>query len=255
MKSQKIKVLMYHGVVDPTCPIPNDRETGAEFYDLPAGEFAKQMSHLKNNGYRAVKVQDAKDEKDLVITFDDGELNNFKTALPLLKEHGFTAYFFIIVGRVGKHGYMDWKQIRQMHDAGMIIGSHGLSHQILTDLMDTQIEEELDASKRTIELNIDIPVDSISVPRGFCNDALICRAYAAGYTTVFISDRPADLHSDCLSRIAVKDNWTVERFDRALKGITTPTEAVYLRIKKGLKVVFRESGYNWVRSMLIKFLK
>jgi peptidoglycan/xylan/chitin deacetylase (PgdA/CDA1 family) len=255
MKPQKIKVLMYHGIVDSLCPLPNDRETGAELYDLPAEEFAKQLAHLKNEGFRVVKAEDAKDEKDVIITFDDGELNNFKIALPILQRYNFPAYFFIIAGRVGKNGYMDWKQIRGLHDAGMVIGSHGLSHQILTDLMETQIEEELRASKRTIELNIDVPVETISIPRGFCNDALVQRAYESGYKTIFISDRPTELKSDCFSRIAVKAHWTILRFDRALKGVTTPMESFYMNIKKGVKMIFREAGYNRLRSLLIKFIK
>jgi peptidoglycan/xylan/chitin deacetylase (PgdA/CDA1 family) len=255
MTTQKAKVLMYHGIVDSLCPLPADRETGAELYDLPAGEFAKQMAHLKEHGYRVVRAEDAKDEKDVVITFDDGELNNFKIAMPILKRYNFPAYFFVIAGRVGKQGYMDWKQIRELHDAGMIVGSHGLSHQILTDLRETQIEEELRASKRTIELNINITVETISIPRGFCNDSLVEQAHESGYKTVFISDRPADLKADCLSRIAIKDHWTIERFDRALKGLVTPTESFYLKIKKAVKVIFRESGYNRLRSFLIKFTK
>jgi peptidoglycan/xylan/chitin deacetylase (PgdA/CDA1 family) len=255
MTTQTTKVLMYHGIVDPSCPLPDDRETGAEIYDLPVEEFAKQMEHLKTQGYRVVKAEDAKGDRDVVITFDDGELNNFKIALPILQKYGFPAYFFIIATRVGKNGYMDWKQIRELHDAGMVVGSHGLSHQILTDLIDSQIEEELHASKRTIELNTEIHVNTISIPRGFCNDALIQKAYETGYKTVFISDRPTDLKSECFSRIAVKDHWTVQRFDRALKGIMTPAESFYHNMKRAVKVIFRESGYNRLRSLLIKFTK
>jgi peptidoglycan/xylan/chitin deacetylase (PgdA/CDA1 family) len=255
MKPQKVKVLMYHGIVDSKCPLPDDRETGAELYDLPAAEFVKQMEHLKRSGYRVVKAEDAEDENDVIITFDDGELNNFQTALPILLKFDFPAYFFIIATRVGKKGYMSWEQIQSLHEAGMVVGSHGLSHQILTDLMDSQIDEELTASKRTIELNTNISVVTMSIPRGFCNDALIQKTHTAGYKTVFISDRPAHMKSECFSRIAVKDNWTVERFDRALRGITTPIESFYLKVKKGVKFIFRESGYNRLRSLLIKFNK
>jgi peptidoglycan/xylan/chitin deacetylase (PgdA/CDA1 family) len=254
-KNQSLRVLMYHGIVDAKCPLPADREDGAEFYDLPVAEFEKQMAHLKEHGYRAVKVPEVAGPNDVIITFDDGELNNYKVAMPILKKYGFPAYFFIIATRVGKNGYMDWGQIRELHDAGMVVGSHGLSHQILTDLMDSQIEEELRASKRTIELNTGVPVETISIPRGFCNDALIREAYKQGYKTVFISDRPADLQSECLSRFAIKDNWTIERFDRALKGQLTRSESFFLKIKKAVKVVFRESGYNRLRSFLIKFIK
>ena len=76
-------------------------------------------------------------------------MNNCTVALPLLKEFGFTGHFFLIAKRIGKDGYMGWEQIRRLNAEGMIIGSHGFSHEILTNLLDTQIQEELSASKNT----------------------------------------------------------------------------------------------------------
>lgn len=257
MNAQKqIKILMYHGIVNGKCPLPDDRETGADLYDLPAEQFELHMAYLKNSGYSIINVaQTPHGENSIVITFDDGELNNFEVALPILKKYGYVAYFFIIVGRVGRKGYMTWDQIKSLHNQGMVIGSHGLSHQILTSLMASQIDEELRASKRTIEVNLNIAIDTLSIPRGFCNDALIQKAYELGYKTIFISDRPDDLKSPCLSRIAVKDNWTVKHLGHALSGKRTMGETFFLSIKKGIKNLLKEDIYNKVRSILIKVFK
>jgi peptidoglycan/xylan/chitin deacetylase (PgdA/CDA1 family) len=253
---QSIKVLMYHGIVNGTCALPDDRETGAELYDLPSKQFEHHMSLLKDKGYKIINVStDPHTANTIAITFDDGELNNFEVALPILKKFGYIAYFFIIVGRVGRKGYMSWEQIKKLHDEGMIIGSHGLSHQILTSLMESQIDEELRASKRTIEVNLNIPIDTLSIPRGFCNDALIQKAYELGYKTIFISDRPDDLKSHCLSRIAVKDNWTVKHLGHALSGKKTLRGTFFLKLKKGIKNLLKEDAYNKVRSILIKIFK
>ena len=139
-----------------------------------------------------------------------------------------------------------------MQREGMIIGSHGLSHQILTNLMDSQIDEELRASKRTIEVNLNMTVDTISIPRGFCDDALIQKAYELGYKTIFISDRPDDLKSHCLSRIAVKSRWTVKHLANALEGKETWAGNTFLSVKKSVKGLLREDIYNKFRSILIK---
>ena len=251
---QLIKVLMYHGIVDKKCPLPEDRETGADLYDLPAAQFEKHMAFLTEHGYVVSNVLDSDlvNGKLVAITFDDGELNNFEVALPILKKYGYTAYFFIIVGRVGRQGYLTWDQIKTMQREGMIIGSHGLSHQILTNLMDSQIDEELRASKRTIEVNLNMTVDTISIPRGFCDDALIQKAYELGYKTIFISDRPDDLKSHCLSRIAVKSRWTVKHLANALEGKETWAGNTFLSVKKSVKGLLREDIYNKFRSILIK---
>ncbi|MBL8012457.1 MAG: polysaccharide deacetylase family protein [Candidatus Omnitrophica bacterium] len=250
-------VLMYHGIVDGKCPLPEDRETGADLYDLSAEQFDQHMAFLQQNGYTVRQAKETSNftNKDVVITFDDGELNNHKVALPILKKFGFTAYFFIIVSRVGRKGYMTWEEIKELHDQGMIVGSHGLSHQILTSLLDSQIDEELRASKRTIEVNLDIPVDTISIPRGFCNEALIQKAYELGYKTIFISDRPADVKSPCLSRIAVKNNWKVRELQNAILGKKTVTQRAFLSLKKFSKCILKEEGYNKIRSGLIKVFK
>lgn len=249
------KVLMYHGIVDGKCPLPEDRETGADLYDLPSHQFEDHMAFLSQAGYGVTTVPDGQIAKPVIITFDDGELNNFQIALPILNKYGYKAYFFIIVGRVGRSGYMTWAQIKQLSLQGMIIGSHGLSHQILTNLMDTQIDEELRASKRAIEVNLGREIDTLSIPRGFCNDKLIQKAYEIGYKTVFISDRPDDLKSHCLSRIAVKNRWTSRHLANALEGKTTWLGNFLLGSKKMIKSVLRENMYNKFRSLLIKIFK
>ncbi len=244
--------------MDAHCPAPEDRETGAELYDLPAAVFEQHMAFLKDNGYEVVTAAQASvvpNDKQVVLTFDDGELNNFQIALPILKKYNFPAYFFIIAGKVGKQGYMSWEDIRALRQAGMIVGSHGLSHQILTNLMDSQMDEELRASKRTIEVNLNITVETLSIPRGFCNDALIAKAYELGYKTIFISERPRELKSACLSRIAVKSRWTIEHLKRALEGRMTRMESALSMSKKIIKRVLREGGYNRLRSLLIKMFQ
>jgi peptidoglycan/xylan/chitin deacetylase (PgdA/CDA1 family) len=251
-------VLMYHGILGPLPTIPPNRGTGAELYYITLDNFKAQMKWLKDNGYAPTLFDNTKnllEPKPVIITFDDGEMNNFQDALPVLNKFGWKAYFFIIIKRIGEEGYMGWKELKELHKAGMVIGSHGLTHEILTNLLDSQMEEELRASKQNLERNLGIAIDTISIPRGFCNDKIIETAYRLGYKTIFISERPAGLKSGCLSRIAVKSNWSLNRFDLALKGKTPLAEQGGDVIKKTLKTLLRESGYNWVRNVLIKLMR
>ena len=189
----------------------------------------------------------------IVLTFDDGEMNNYEQAFGVLKKYGFPAYFFIIADRIGLNGYLGWGELKELHEAGMVIGSHGFSHEILTNLLDTQIDEELQASKKYLERNLGIVVDTISIPRGFCDDNIIQRAYNAGYKRIFISERPHNLQSDCHSRIAVKSSWSLKRFQQALDGNTPLNERVVHRGKNAVKRMFGGGAYNWVRRVLLKF--
>jgi len=217
------------------------------------------MKWIKNNGY-AVTLHDnhagatrrVAPTKNVIFTFDDGEMNNYFRAFPVLQEYGFPAFFFVIAKRIGHEGYMGWNELKQLHAAGMVIGSHGFSHAILTNLKDTQIEEELAASKKYLERNLEIGVNSLSIPRGFCNDKIIRMARQSGYQNIFISERPKHLKEACLCRTAVKGNWTLERFKQALEGTVPAKEILFDASKNTVKKIFGGAGYDWVRRMLLK---
>lgn len=147
---------------------------------------------------------------------------------------------------------MGWHELRSMHEAGMVIGSHGLSHEALPGLLDSQIEQELAASKRALERNLEISVDTLSIPRGFCDDRVLDMAYAVGYKHVFISERPWTLKSHCLDRVAVKSSWSMKRFQMAISGQVPLREAVSFNLRQSAKMALRGRGYNLVRSALIK---
>ena len=248
-------VLMYHGIVASHSPAPQEREMGAELYDVSAEQFHAQLSWLKEHLYRTITVHknlDAFSTKEVLRTFDDGEMNNYAVALPLLKEFGFTGHFFLIAKRVGQEGYMGWKEIRRLHEAGMVIGSHGFSHEILTNLLDSQIEEELSASKKYLERNLGIQVESLSIPRGFCNDKILRMAKKAGYTSIFLSERPDTPQPWCFARIAVKSNWLLERFANALEGKTSWSERMRETCKNGAKKFLGGTVYDWARKMVLK---
>ncbi|MCK4881815.1 MAG: polysaccharide deacetylase family protein, partial [Candidatus Omnitrophica bacterium] len=132
------------------------------------------------------------------------------------------------------------------------IGSHGFSHEILTNLMDSQVEEELCASKKYLERNLNITIDAFSMPRGFCNNKVIRMAYDAGYKYVFISDRPRALNIECLSRVAIKAGWKIDRFERAVTGNTSVYERMVCKCKSAVKRIFGEGAYDWIRKTLLR---
>jgi peptidoglycan/xylan/chitin deacetylase (PgdA/CDA1 family) len=236
---------MYHGITskDLICS-PPDREAGAELYDVRVENFRQQLTWLKSS------------QQQTTLTFDDGEMNNYELAFPVMKELGFNnACFFIIVKRIGNNDYMGWKELKSLIEAGMTVGSHGLTHEILTNLKDTQIIEELRASKNCLEKNLGIQVNAFSVPRGFCNDKIIQMAYEAGYTHIFISDKPECLKSVCTPRIAVKADWSLKRFQQALDNHVPAGEIISDAFKNTAKMILRERGYNFLRRVLIYLIK
>jgi peptidoglycan/xylan/chitin deacetylase (PgdA/CDA1 family) len=252
--SDRLPVLMYHSIKTDPDSVPANREIGAEIYDLCLEKFESQMTWLSDNNYQVVTLNEIDKyprNKQTILTFDDGEMNNFIHAFPVLQRLQFKAYFFVIIDRIGQPGYMGWDELRQLRAAGMEIGSHGLTHRILTDLTDLEVERELDESLKCLVNFLDNGINTLSIPRGFYNDRTIELACKLGYRDVFISERTGEIESHCWERVAVKSAWDLRRFEQAIAGIAPVRERVFDRTKYIFKQVLSGANYNRLRNVLI----
>ncbi len=124
-------------------------------------------------------LRSAKINKDSIcITFDDGYLDNYEYAFPILNEIGFKATFFIIAGIVENKiestsrpiypdiALMTKQQIIELSDNGMEIGSHTWSHCALRNADKKTIYDELERSKKYLEDLIGGEVTSFCFPNG-----------------------------------------------------------------------------------------
>jgi peptidoglycan/xylan/chitin deacetylase (PgdA/CDA1 family) len=101
---------------------------------------------------------------------------------------------------------ISWEQMRQMDPACVTIGSHSMSHPILTTLDDQELERELRDSRSLLEARLERAVTTLCYPNGSV-DARVrdCAAvhYEAALSTseAFIPQGPVDYWS--MPRIAV----------------------------------------------------
>jgi peptidoglycan/xylan/chitin deacetylase (PgdA/CDA1 family) len=122
------------------------------------------------------------------ITFDDGHLSNFEFAPAALQSHNVQAHFFITVGWTGNRpGYMGWEQLRELHQAGHIIGAHGWTHTLLTHCNEKELHHELADARLTLEQKLGAPVTTMSLPGGRYNARVLAACQQAGYTQIFTS--------------------------------------------------------------------
>jgi peptidoglycan/xylan/chitin deacetylase (PgdA/CDA1 family) len=77
---------------------------------------------------------------------------------------------------------MSWDQIRLLHERGMEIGSHTVTHPDLTARDPEVALSEIAESRTIIEEQIGAPVRSFSYPIGSYNEELAAMVRAAGYT-------------------------------------------------------------------------
>ncbi len=184
----RLPILMYHQV--DLIPPPTGRYSAA--LTVTPQQFQAEMNYLTRSGYHPVTLQQIYGAlagkvqlptKPIAITFDDGPLDNFTVAFPILKRHGFVASFFVITGAVGKPECMSWEDLRVMQAAGMAIESHTVHHLDLRSLGATRLAEELTQSRAMILDELGKAPDCLAYPAGKYNPAVVAATRAAGYLT------------------------------------------------------------------------
>lgn len=123
--------------------------------------------------------------KPILITFDDGYLDNYQNAYPILKRYGMIATFFIITDMLWVEDRLNPEQIFEMAQGGMSFGSHTVTHRALGQLTWDEIKDELVNSKATLESVVGRTVNAIAYPRGSYNKNVLMIADNAGYKTGF----------------------------------------------------------------------
>lgn len=102
------------------------------------------------------------------LTFDDAYENQWRYAAPLLRSHHMNATFYVITSDSdGPYQCcMSWAQLRVLQGEGDDIGSHTVSHALLTQLTAARIRRQVCASRQDMLRNgIDDPV-SFAYPFG-----------------------------------------------------------------------------------------
>lgn len=151
MKNYDVPILVYHSV-----GIPN-KKWNWNYLTCPYPLFEKHLKILKKRGYQTISLKDLHGymmngkpipKKSIVITFDDGYVDNWIFAYPLLEKYDMCGTVFINPEFVDKRdikrplfpsidkyneneitGFLSWNEIKEMDKRGIIYSeSHALTH-------------------------------------------------------------------------------------------------------------------------------
>ena len=87
-----------------------------------------------------------------------------------------------------KYDFLSWSEVARILDV-FDIGSHTLSHPILTNIPSEQAEEEIADSRKMIKEKIKKEVMSLAYPNGNCNEQIMDAARQAGYNCAVIYEK------------------------------------------------------------------
>jgi len=151
MSKKPVPVFMFH-----TVGVPN-KKWKWNYLTTPYDVFEDELIYLKKHGYNTIHLAELEEyikfdakipDKSVILTFDDGYVDNYIFAYPLLKKYGFKGTIFVNPDFVDQRGlvrdrldenlnvikqettgFLSWEEMRIMEADGTIdIQSHALTH-------------------------------------------------------------------------------------------------------------------------------
>ena len=236
-----VPVLMYHQVVKDPKYISR--------YCITVEELEKQLNWLKEKGYAAAVPKDfykfydietktySIDKNQIILTFDDVNMNFYKNVYPLLKKYNTKALAFVIINDIGKMSsdkILTWDKIKEMHSSGLIqFGSHTMDHKKLSKLTEIELNWELQKSKKILEDKLDLGAGGSNIiawPGGTNNKNVREMAQRVGYRYAFSCDEYNSFKpwgEGDLGRQEIYGTWDLTRFEKMMQKYERANEKLY----------------------------
>ncbi len=190
----QLPILMYHRIAE-------DGPDALARYRLDPARFEQQIAHLAAAGYRSATFEEWRAAREakrplpgkrIALTFDDGCIDFYTTAWPILQRYKFGAIVFLPSDEIGgscrwdaRYGppapLMNWDQIRDLHEDGVEFGSHTATHAMLTGLTIEEMAREALRSRTALEEQIGQTIMSIAYPFGAYDRIVETVCGACGY--------------------------------------------------------------------------
>jgi peptidoglycan/xylan/chitin deacetylase (PgdA/CDA1 family) len=191
LPKKRVLILLYHQI---------NRGSNAKYYSNFVSEesFEKQIAFLCKHDYSFLALKDLLDffegkkttpSRSVIVTFDDGYLDNLLNAWPILKRYGARGTIFLTTEFIGRsitwneqeNSFLSGEQIIEMHEKGMEFGSHTLTHPSLSRCSLEKVIYEVSASKANIEELLNHPIDGFAYPYGSYDQEVKGAVMKAGY--------------------------------------------------------------------------
>ncbi len=190
----RIPVLLYHHVE----PYGQAKTEGHASLTVDSGWFEKQMQYLSQRGYNTISAEDLVNAlllhqqipgKPIVITVDDGYLDNYQYAFPIAKKFNIKLNLMIPTGLIGVSGYMSWGQLKEMAGSGFAyVYNHTWSHYSLGKTTLEKAQQEIGTADKQLQEQLGKKVDIFTYPYGTSSqtavDVLKQNGYKAAFTTI-----------------------------------------------------------------------
>jgi peptidoglycan/xylan/chitin deacetylase (PgdA/CDA1 family) len=186
---------MYHSIGTPT-------QKENQRYSCAPERFDTHLAFIRSRNQDVVGLDVLKEclrtgrepkRDSIVITFDDGFLDNYTNALPILERYEYPATVFVTVGFIGnEHNgakrktfmgkeMLTWPKIVEMQQRRITFGAHTVNHPRLPEIPSSEAEAEIESSKHLIEERLGAEIDYFAYPYGLYDEKTKNFVKKAGY--------------------------------------------------------------------------
>ena len=159
-----ILTLMYHRFDEKKYPSTN----------IQMNIFKEQIKIIKSLNYNFYdpgdfekKFQIPKNEKKILITIDDAFSSFYEIAWPYLKNNQIPFILFVSTEAIGKNGYMNWQQIKEIEkEPNVYIGNHSHSHDYLVNFKKEDFVNDINKANKIFINNLGYNPIFFSYPFG-----------------------------------------------------------------------------------------
>lgn len=175
-----VPIFMYHWIREDTGDYPWPENM------IRPDTLKEQINYLIENNFEFIYITDLEKiygyTKPIALTFDDGWEDVYIHMFPIAKEKNIKYSMYIIKDMVGKPGYCNEEQIKEMIESGFCeIESHTVTHPYLSKLSYDKQEYELIEAKKYLKEVYNINSKVICYPYGDYNNNTIQISKDNGY--------------------------------------------------------------------------
>lgn len=248
-------VLMYHDLYFSDKSESGFQNSTALKYKVSAKAFEAQVqsivNYLKCNKHQTNSVD---------FTFDDGGVSAILIAAPILEKYGFKGKFYISTAYIGRKGFLNVEQVKQLFQRGHYIGSHSHTHpERINILTEKEINDEWAKSQAILKDIIGYSPNLASIPNGYISKMVLDGMLKSGIEIIDTSSITNKVrHYKCSTlrgRYVITEETTIKQL---MKIISSPFYRIIKRLRYELleiaKIVLGNS-YLTIRKKIFESCK
>lgn len=222
---KQVPVLCYHQIRDWKA---TDSKSSKD-YIIPIATFKEHMKMLADSGYHTILPDEyyaylnngtPLPSKPIMLSFDDTEYNQYAIAAPTLKKYGYKAVYFIMTVSLGRPNYMTKAQVKELSDAGNVIGSHTWDHHNVKKYQGKDWETQLDKPTKTLEAITGKKIEHFAYPFGLWNPEAFPELKKRGFKSAYILAEKRDQNYPLFTirRIIASGYWSARTLSNSIKN-------------------------------------